>query len=94
MILETLCRGNYSPPDLITPSDQAYWKANHQVGQMMDCLKSQLSEPHYKLVEQLVDKIYSAQCYECESYFKLGFASGMAIEREVQDELQQTIQSH
>ena len=93
MILESLCRGNYSPPDLITPSDPAYWKANHQVGQMMDILKSQLSEPHYKLVEQLVDKIYSAQCYECESYFKLGFASGMVIEREVQEELQQTIQS-
>ena len=93
MILEALCRGNYSPPDLITPSDPAYWAANHQVGQMMDCLKSQLNEPHYKLVEQLVSKIYSAQYFECESYFKLGFASGMVIEREVQEELQQTIQS-
>lgn len=89
MILESLCRGNYSPPDLITPSDPAYWKANHQVGQIMDILKSQLSEPHYKLVEQLVDKIYSAQCYE--SYFKLGFASGMALEREIQELLNQCI---
>ena len=93
MILEALCRGNYSPPDLITPSDPVYWEANHQVGQMMDCLKSQLSEPHYKFVEQLVDKIYSAQCFECESYFKLGFTTGMILEREVQEELQQTIQS-
>ena len=93
MILETLCRGNYSPPDLITPSDSAYWETNHQVGQIMDILKSQLSEPHYKLVEQLVSKIYSAQYFECESYFKLGFATGMAIEREVHEELQQTIQS-
>lgn len=93
MILESLCRGNYSPPDLITPSDPAYWEANHQVGQMMDCLKSQLSEPHYKIVEQLVNKVYAAQCYECESYFKLGVASGMVIEREVQEELQQTIPS-
>ena len=93
MILESLCRGNYSPPDLTTPSDPTYWEANHHVGQMMDLLKSQLSEPHYKLVEQLVDKIYSAQCVECESYFKLGFATGMAIEQEVQEELRQTIQS-
>ena len=93
MILESLCRGNYSPPDLITPSDPAYWEVNHQVGQMMDCLKSQLSEPHYKLVEQLVDKIYSAQCFEVESYFNLGFASGMVLEREVQEELLHTIQS-
>ena len=89
MILEALCRGNYSPPDLSTPSDAAYWEANHQVSQMLDCLKSQLS----KLVEQLVDKIYSAQCFEVESYFKLGFASGMVLEREVQEELQQTMQS-
>ena len=93
MILEALCRGNYSPPDLITPSDPAYWEVNLQVGQIMDILKSQLSESHYKLVEQLVDKIYSAQCFEYESYFKLGFATGMVLEREVQEELQQTIQS-
>lgn len=89
MILEVLCRGNYSPPDLINPSDPAYWEANHQVGQMMDILQSQLSEPHYKLVEQLVDKIYSAQRFECEAYFKLGFASGMAVERETQELLSQ-----
>ena len=89
MILEALCRGNYSPPDLITPSDSNYWEANHQVGQMMDLLKSQLREPHYKLVEQLVDTIYRAQCFECESYYKLGFVSGMAIERETQKLLNQ-----
>lgn len=93
MILESLCSGDYSPPELVTPSDPSYWEANHQVSQMMDCLKSQLSKPHYKLVEQLVAKIYSAQCFEVESYFKLGFASGMVLEREVQAELQQTIQS-
>ncbi len=91
MILEALCRGNYSPPDLITPSDPDYWKANQQVGQTLDLLKSQLSEPHYKLVEQLVDTIYRAQCFECESYYKLGFVSGMALERETQEELQQAI---
>ncbi len=89
MILEVLCRGNYSPPDLITPSDPDYWKANQQVGQTMDLLKSQLREPYYKLVEQLVDTIYKAQCFECESYYKLGFVSGMAIERETQELLKQ-----
>ena len=93
MILEVLCRGNYSPLDLSTPSEPTYWEANHQVSQMLDCLKSQLSNPHYKLVEQLVERIYSAQCFEAESYFKLGFASGMVLEREVQAEIQQTIQS-
>lgn len=85
MILKELCRGNYSPPDLITPSDPVYWDLNHQVGQTMDLLRSQLSEPHYKLVEQLMDTIYKAQCFECESYYKLGFTTGMAIERETQD---------
>lgn len=60
---------------------------------MLDCLKSQLSNPHYKLVEQLVGKIHSAQYFEFESYFKLGFATGMVLEREVQEELQQTMQS-
>ena len=89
MILEALCRGNYSPPDLITPSDPDYWKANQQVGQTMELLKSQLREPHYKLVEQLVDTIYRAQCFECESYYKLGFVSGMALEQETQKLLKQ-----
>lgn len=60
---------------------------------MLDCLKSQLSKPHYKLVERLVDKIYSAQCFEVESYFKLGFATGMVLEREVRAELRQTMKS-
>ncbi len=91
MILEALCRGNYSPPDLITPSDPDYWETNQQVGQIMDLLKAQLSEPHYKLVEQLVDTIYRVQCFECEAYYKLGFTTGMALEREVQEGLQQAI---
>ncbi len=91
MILESLCRGNYSPPDLISPTDPDYWEANKQIGHLMELLKSQLSEPHYTLMEQLVDKVYSAQCIECESYFKIGFTTGMALEREVQEELRQTI---
>ena len=93
MILEALCRGNYSPPDLSTPSDAAYWEANHQVSQMLDCLKSQLSKPHYKLVEQLVDTIYSAQCFAVESYVKVGVASCLELERDVQAEIQQAIHS-
>lgn len=93
MILEAFCSGNYSPPDLSTPSDATYWEANHQVSQIMDCLKSQLGKPHYRLVEQLVERIYSAQCFEAESYYKLGFASGMVLEREVQEELRQTMKS-
>ena len=84
MILEALCQGNYSPPDLITPSAPDYWETNRQVGQIMDLLKSQLNDSHYKLVEQLLDKVYNAQCFECEAYYKLGFATGMAIERETQ----------
>ena len=85
MILEALCRGNYIPPDLVTPSDPAYWELNHQVGQMMESLRSQLSGPHYALVEQIMDKVYNAQCIESEAYYKLGFATGMAIERETQE---------
>ena len=85
MILEALCRGNYIPPDLITPTDSDYWEINHQVGQTMDLLRTQLSEANYTLVEQLVDKIYKAHCFECEAYYKLGFATGMAIERETQE---------
>lgn len=59
----------------------------------IDILKPQLSAPPDQLVEELAAQIYTAQCIECKFYFKLGFASGRAIEREVPEELQQTIRS-
>ena len=85
MILESLCRGNYSPPDMISPTDPAYWEANKKVAELMDHLKELLSPPKFKLIEDKTAQIYAAQSIECESYYKLGFATGMAIVQETQD---------
>ena len=82
MILEALCRGNYSPPDIVTPTDPDYWNANQRVAELMEQLKAQLSPIQYELIEEITSQIYTAQAIECEAYYKLGFATGMAIVQE------------
>ena len=89
MILEALCRGNYSPPDIVTPADPDYWNANQRVAELMEQLKAQLSPIQYELIEEITSQIYTAQAIECEAYYKLGFATGMAIAQETQELLQQ-----
>ena len=89
MILEALCRGNYSPPDIVTPDDPDYWNANQRVAELMDQLKVQLSPIQYQLIEEITSQIYTAQIIECEAYYKLGFATGMAVAQETQELLQQ-----
>ena len=89
MILEALCRGNYSPPDIVTPTDPDYWNANQRVAELMGQLKAQLSPIQYQMIADMAAQIYAAQAIECESYYKLGFATGMAIAAETQELLKQ-----
>ena len=82
MVLESICRGNFSPPDFMNPNDPEYRERNGEVCSLLKTLQSQLSEAQYRLVDKLVAKIYSAQSIECESYFKLGFSAGLELQRE------------
>ena len=87
MILESMFRGNFAPMDLLYPSDPEYKKLNQEVCNLADRLKENLSPENQSALDEMLRKIYTAQCIECENYFCFALAAGMQLQIEVQDQL-------
>ncbi len=87
MILESMFRGNFAPMDLLYPSDPEYKKLNQEVSDMADKLKENLSPEDQSVMDEMLRKIYTTQCIECESYFCFALAAGMQLHTEVQNQL-------
>lgn len=88
MILEAICRGNFSPTEDINPDDPEYKKANEDVCNLMKLLRQKLPPEHYAMVEKLMDRDGTMNCLENEAYFKLGLSAGLQIQREAIEQLQ------
>ncbi len=88
MILEAMFRGNFAPMDLLYPSDPEYKKLNQEVSDMADRLRENLSPENQSVLDEMLRKIYTAQCIECESYFCFALAAGLTLQREIQAQLQ------
>ena len=86
MILESMFRGNFAPMDLLYPSDPEYKKLNEEICNLMEKLKENLSPDNQTILDQMLQKIYTAQCIECETYFGFAFAAGMQLQTEVQEQ--------
>ena len=84
MILESMFQGNFAPMDLLYPSDPEYKKLNQEVCNLMDRLKENLTPENQTVLDQMLQKIYTAQCIESESYFCFAIAVGMQLQTEVQ----------
>ena len=82
MILESMFRGNFAPMDLLYPSDPEYKKLNEEACNLMEKLKENLSPDNQTTLDQMLQKIYTAQAIECENYFGFAFAVGMKLEQE------------
>ncbi len=87
MILESMFRGNFAPMDLLYPSDPEYKKLNQEVSVLGDKLRENLSLENQSVLDEMLRKIYTAQCIECESYFCFAIAAGMQLQTEVQHQL-------
>ncbi len=87
MILESVFRGNFAPMDLLYPSDPEYKKLNQEASDLADRLNENLSLENQSLLDEMLRKIYTAQCIECENYFCFAFAAGMQLQTEVQHQL-------
>ncbi len=87
MILESMFRGNFAPMDLLYPSDPEYKKLNQEVSVLADRLRENLSPENQSVLDEMLRKIYTAQCIECGSYFCFALAAGMQLQTEVQNQL-------
>ncbi len=87
MILESMFRGNFAPMDLLYPSDPEYKKLNQEISDLADRLRGNLSPENQSVLDEMLRKIYTAQCIECESYFCFAIAAGMQLQTEVQAQL-------
>ena len=88
MILESMFRGNFAPMDLLYPSDPEYKKLNQEVCNLTDRLKENLTPENQGVLDDMLHKIYTAQCIESESYFSFALAVGMQLQKEIQEQLQ------
>ncbi len=87
MILEEMFRGNFTPLDLVSPTDPDYHAANERAADLTDQLSAQLSPDQKKLLDALLDQIYTAQCLESEAFFAFGFAAGVQLQKEVKEQM-------
>ena len=88
MILEAICNGNFSPIERIYPEDPEYRSSNEAVCELLEVLSTHLSKEDFHIFEDLLSHSAMAHCLENEAYFRMGFATGMAVHQEVQDALQ------
>ena len=86
MILESMFRGSFAPMELLYPSDPEYKKLNQEVCDLADRLKENLSLEDQTVLDEMLRKIYTAQCIECESYFCFALATGMQLQKEIQEQ--------
>ncbi len=87
MILEEMFRGNFNPLDLVSPTDPDYQAASKKAADLTAQLRSQLSIEQKKVLDALLNQIYTAQSLESEAFFSFGFASGVQIQKEVRDQM-------
>ena len=83
MILEAIYRGNYTPLDLVLPTDQEYPKSNSRINELQDQLMETLEPDQKQILQALIAEIYRSQCMESEAFFKFAFASGMQLQKEI-----------
>ena len=88
MILESLFYGNFSPVEQVYPEDPEYRKALKNIELLMQQLYKTLPPEDYQKVEEILSHYGTAESIECEAHFKFGFSSGLALQHEVQAQLQ------
>ena len=82
MLLEEIYRGNFTPSDFVAPCDPEYKAINQKILELTDQLRDHLSPDDYQLLDELVAKIYTANCMELEQCFAFSFSAGMILHQE------------
>ena len=80
-------RGNFTPLDLVMPTDPDYYAANKKAADLTEQLRSQLPLAQKNLLDELLAQIYTAQCFESEAYFSFAFAAGVHLQKEVKEQM-------
>ena len=87
MILDAIFRGDLSIDNFPYPTEPDYKQAAAKVSAMTAELKQKLSPEDFALLEQLLNQINAAQYLESTACFRTGFAVGLELQREIEQEL-------
>ena len=88
MILESIFCGSFCPAEQVCPEDPEYREALKSIEVLMQQLYKKLSPEDYQMVECILSHYSTAESIECESHFKFGFSTGLALQQEAQSQLQ------
>ena len=88
MILESIFSGDFSIETFSRPADPEYQKLTKEISAILDTIEQQDSQ-QAETVKELLSKVYDAQYLEAIHMFKIGFAAGMTLQKEIHDALVQ-----
>ena len=88
MILESLFYGNFSPVEQVYPEDPENREALKSIEVLMQQLAKKLPPEDYQKVEEILSNYGTAESIECEAHFKFGFSAGLALQQELQTQIQ------
>lgn len=87
MILESIFRGDFSLDQFSYPTSSEYKAVINEISMLSTKLKDNLSPVDYNSVNELLDKIHTAQYMESQSCFMAGLAVGFQLHNEITEEL-------
>ena len=73
MILEAIYRGNYTPLDLVIPTDPEYAKSNIRVNDLQDQLMVTLEPDQKQILKDLIDEIHNSTVHGKREIFQICF---------------------
>ena len=88
MILEAIFSGDFSVETFSRPTDPEHHKLTKEISTLLDTIEQQDSR-QADIVKELLSKVYDAQYLEAIHMFKIGFAAGMTLQKEIHDALVQ-----
>ena len=88
MILEAIFSGSFCPAEQVYPEGPEYRDELKSIESLLQQLSQKLPPEDYQKVEAILSHFSTAESIECEAHFKFGFSSGLALQHEVQAQLQ------
>ena len=87
MILDSIFQGDFSVELFPTPCQSEYQKLNRSIETLSMQIKDLLGREKGEMLDELLNQVYASQYMEAQSCFKIGFAAGVDLQRDIEAEL-------
>ena len=87
MILDAIFRGDFAIDQFPYATDPAYKSHSKKISELTELINEKLGMDK-SLLDDLLTEVYAAQYLETSACFRIGFAAGLELHKEVEIELE------